>query len=82
VRRYWATLSRVLRADAVDPALIWYPLGGEWDDDSNRDRAFQFFSRTNGRFLARSREPVVALPDPDPAKNHNQRLRSVQRRKP
>jgi RAMP superfamily len=82
VLRYWPTLSRVLRADAVDPALIWYPLGGEWGDETNRDRAFRFFSRTNGRYLARSREPVVALPDPDPAKNLNQRLRTAQRRNP
>jgi hypothetical protein len=80
--RYWPTLSRILRADAVDPTLIWYPLGGEWGDEKTRDRAFRFFSRTNGRYLARSREPVVDLPDPDPAKNHNQRLRTVQRRNP
>jgi hypothetical protein len=82
VLRHWPTLSRVLRADAVDPALIWYPLGGEWGDEVNRDRAFRFFSRTNGRYLARSREPIVALPDPDPAKSHDQRLRTVQRRSP
>ncbi|MGH3122218.1 MAG: hypothetical protein ACRDND_14490 [Streptosporangiaceae bacterium] len=77
VLRYWPTLSRTLRADAVDPALIWYPLGGEWSDGTNRDRAFRFFSRTNGRYLARRREPVVALPDPDPAKAQDQRLRTV-----
>jgi CRISPR-associated protein (TIGR03986 family) len=79
VRRYWPTLSRILRADAVDPALIWYPLGGEWGDQTNRDRSFRFFGRTNGRFLARGREPVVALPDPDPAAKHEQRLRTAGR---
>jgi CRISPR-associated protein (TIGR03986 family) len=80
VLRYWPTLSRILRADAVDPALVWYPLGGEWSDGTNRDRAFRFFGQTNGRFLARRREPVVPLPDPDPAKKHDQRLRTVERR--
>jgi hypothetical protein len=79
---HWRILSRILRADAVDdPALIWYPLGGEWGADENRDRAFRFFSRTNGRYLARRREPVIPLPDPDPRKNHSQHLRSVPRRK-
>jgi len=77
VRKYWPTLSRILRADAVDPALIWYPLGGEWGDETNRDRAFRFFGRTNGRYLVRRREPIVALPDPDPAKGHSQRMRTV-----
>jgi hypothetical protein len=77
VLRYWPTLSRILRADAVDPALIWYPLGGDWNDERNRDRSFRFFSRTNGRYLARRREPIVALPDPDPAKAQSQRLDTV-----
>jgi CRISPR-associated protein (TIGR03986 family) len=80
VLRYWPTLSRVLRADAVDHALIWYPLGGEWGDETNRDRAFRFFATASGRYLARSRELIVALPDPDPAKNHSQRLPAAQRR--
>lgn len=78
VLRCWPTLSRILRADAVDPALIWYPLGGEWGDATYRDRSFRFFSRTNGRYLARRQEPIVALPDPDPAKAQDQRLRTVQ----
>ncbi len=82
VRRHWPTLSRILRADAVDPAVIWYPLGGEWDDETNRDRAFRFFSRTSGRYLKNGREPVVALPDPDPAAGDSQRLRAVQRKRP
>jgi RAMP superfamily len=77
VLRSWPTLSRILRADAVDPALIWYPLGGEWKDGTNRDRSFKFFSRTNGRYLARHQEPIVALPDPDPAEGQDQRLRTV-----
>jgi len=77
VLRYWPTLSRILRADAVDPALIWYPLGGEWNDGQNRDRSYRFFARTNGRYLARRREPIVALPDPDPAKAQSQRLDTV-----
>ena len=75
VRRYWPTLSRILRADGVDhPEMIWYPLGGDWKDERNRDRAFRFFGRTNGRYLAGRAEPVVPLPDPDPAKAHDQRL--------
>lgn len=80
VLRGWPTLSRILRADAVDPALVWYPLGGDWDDGRNRDRAFRFFGATNGRYLARGREPIVALPDPDPAKGHDQHLRTVERK--
>jgi hypothetical protein len=79
VLRGWPTLSRILRADAVDPALIWYPLGGDWDDGRNRDRSFRFFGSTNGRYLARRSEPIVPLPDPDPAKGHNQHLRHDQR---
>ncbi len=77
VLRYWPTLSRILRADAVDPALIWYPLGGEWSDETKRDRSFGFFNKTNGRYLARGNEPIIPLPDPDPAKAQNQRLRTV-----
>ena len=75
VVRHWPTLSRILRADAVDAALIWYPLGGEWGDERNRDRAFRFFARTNGRHLPRSSEPIVPLPDPTPG--HDQRLPAV-----
>jgi CRISPR-associated protein (TIGR03986 family) len=77
VLKHWPTLSRILRADAVDPALIWYPLGGEWGDEKNRDRAFRFFNRTSGRYLGHRKEPIVALPDPDPAKGHSQRMRTV-----
>jgi hypothetical protein len=80
VLRGWPTLSRILRADAVDPALIWYPLGGDWEDGRNRDRSFRFFSATNGRYLARRREPIVPLPDPDPAKGHSQHLSTTERR--
>jgi hypothetical protein len=74
VLRYWPALSRILRADAVDPELIWYPLGGEWADERNRDRAFRFFARTNGRHLQRT-EPILPLPDPSPG--HDQRLPAV-----
>jgi hypothetical protein len=74
-RQHWPTLSRILRADAVDPALIWYPLGGDWSDERNRDRAFRFFARTNGRPLRTRTEPVVPLPDPSPG--HDQQLRSL-----
>lgn len=77
VFRRWPTLSRILRSDGVDASLIWYPLGGDWSDGPDRDRAFRFFGRTNGRYLARRREPIVALPDPDPAKADNQTLHTV-----
>lgn len=80
VLRGWPTLSRILRADAVDPALIWYPLGGDWNDKQNRDRAFRFFNATSGRYLARRREPIVPLPDPDPDRDQDQRLRAVERK--
>jgi hypothetical protein len=64
VMRHWPSLSRVLRADAVDPELVWYPLGGNWTNDTLRDRSFRFFARTNGRYLKQRREPIVPLPDP------------------
>ncbi|MFF0520684.1 TIGR03986 family CRISPR-associated RAMP protein [Actinomadura nitritigenes] len=61
-RRGWPALSRILRIDGVDPELLWYPLGGSRPQD--RDRSFGYFSRTNGRFLVRSREPIEPLPHP------------------
>ncbi|MFG1859043.1 TIGR03986 family CRISPR-associated RAMP protein [Actinomadura geliboluensis] len=61
-RRRWPALSRVLRIDGVDPELLWYPLGGS--STRLRDRSFNFFSRTNGRFLMNGREPIKPLPDP------------------
>jgi hypothetical protein len=75
VCKHWPTLSRVLRADAVDPRLVWYPLGGEWADETNRDRAFRFFARTNGRYLKDRDEPIKPLPDPAPG--NDQRMRTV-----
>lgn len=75
VMKHWPTLSRILRADAVDPELIWYPLGGGWSDEKNRDRSFRFFARTNGRHLERSTEPIRPLPDPAPG--NDQRMRTV-----
>ena len=75
VLRHWPALSRILRADAVDPELIWYPLGGEWADERNRDRAFRFFARTNGRHLKRRTEPIRPLPDPSPG--HDQQLPAI-----
>jgi CRISPR-associated protein (TIGR03986 family) len=72
---HWPMLSRILRADGVDPELIWYPLGGEWADERNRDRSFRFFARTNGRHLERHTEPIRPLPDPSP--DHDQRLPAV-----
>jgi CRISPR-associated protein (TIGR03986 family) len=74
VLKHWPTLSRILRADGVDPKLVWYPLGGEWGDERNRDRAFRFFARTNGRYLRRA-DPIRPLPDPAPG--NDQRLRTV-----
>jgi CRISPR-associated protein (TIGR03986 family) len=75
VWRHWPTLSRIMRADAVEAELIWYPLGGDWTDERNRDRAFRFFARTNGRHLQTRTEPIRPLPDPSPG--HDQRLPSV-----
>lgn len=75
VRQHWPALSRILRADGVDADLIWYPLGGEWNDETNRDRSFRFFTRTNGRYLQRRTEPIRPLPDPAP--DNDQRLRTV-----
>jgi hypothetical protein len=66
VFRHWPTLSRILRADGVEADLLWYPLGGAWDDPVNRDRSYAFFAKSNGRYLANSREPIVPLPDPYP----------------
>jgi hypothetical protein len=64
VLRHWPALSRILRADGVRPELIWYPLGGEWNDDRHRDESFRFFAQSDGRFLKNRRVPIVALPDP------------------
>lgn len=75
VTRNWPTLSRILRGDGVDQELIWYPLGGEWSDERNRDLSFKFFDQTNGLCLDKRREPVVPLPDPHPDKKEDQRLR-------
>jgi CRISPR-associated protein (TIGR03986 family) len=76
-RQHWPTVSRILRVDAVDPELIWYPLGGEWGDETNRDRAFRYFARTNGQFYANRQEPIVPLPDPAPG--NDQALQTVDR---
>ncbi|MFF4128268.1 hypothetical protein ACFYYP_32490 [Microbispora rosea] len=71
-RRHWPALSRILRTDAVDPRLIWYPIGGEGVD---RDRSFKFFNQTNGRFLEKSPKSIVPLPDPSPGVDQTLRTR-------
>ncbi|MBO3752841.1 hypothetical protein J5X84_42905 [Streptosporangiaceae bacterium NEAU-GS5] len=72
VRRQWPVVSRVLRADAVDPQLIWYPHGGT---GAKRDRSFVFFNQSNGQFYENTRRPVIPLPDPDPGTDQTMRPR-------
>ena len=76
VLRGWPVLSRILRTDAVQAELLWYPLGGDRGDAVWRDRSFEFFARTGGRFLKNSTEPIVPLPDPAAgSRNPGQMLR-------
>jgi CRISPR-associated protein (TIGR03986 family) len=76
---HWRTLDRILRTDGVEAKLVWYPLGGEWDNEQQRDRSFEFFNATNGKFLEHNPKNIEPLPNPDPDDPCNPNPRQVLR---
>jgi CRISPR-associated protein (TIGR03986 family) len=64
----WPALATVLRMDAVDPALVWYPPGKGARGSKEYDEGFEFWKQTTGAELApeagvRKGFPLQVLPD-------------------
>lgn len=67
-QRVWPLLAKVLRRDAVDPDLVWYPPGSGPRGTKPFDEGYEFWKQTAGAEMAkkdgtRRGYPLSPLPD-------------------